>query len=199
MGPTAVLDYVEIWTPDRPARSLFAVQTTSFRPFYTCFNSFIRMAEKSYWDANCLLVGQEIPRTLWYVNINLKVKVTHWHAVQSQKRDRDTAPSPYANGIGVQLHASAALTLERPDSHSAGSRVGLWAYLDGMENFVSVGTRSPDHPAYTNHSKIQFVRINWDTVLSGWAENPDNWNFFENMLHWQFAVQLLLFTVYTCV
>jgi len=57
--------------------------------------------------------------------------------------------STFANGVGGELHVSAALTLERPDSHSAGSRVGLWAYLDGMENVISVGIRSPDRPAYT--------------------------------------------------
>ena len=46
--------------------------------------------------------------------------------------------STFAKGVGGQLHASAALALERTDRPSAGSRVGLVAYLDGMERVFSL-------------------------------------------------------------
>jgi hypothetical protein len=33
------------------------------------------------------------------------------------------------------------------------------------------------------------MRINWDSEQCGYAENPDNWILFENMLHWQFELK----------
>jgi hypothetical protein len=75
--------------------------------------------------------------------------------------------SKFANGMGGQLHASVAWTLEGTDIHSTGSWVVLWAYLDGVENIASAGIQSPDRPAHTNHSKIPFIRINRDAETVG--------------------------------
>ena len=47
--------------------------------------------------------------------------------------------------------------------------------------------------------EFHFFRINQDGQPSGYAESPGNWIFFENRLHWQFQVRLLLFTVCTFV
>ena len=41
------------------------------------------------------------------------------------------------------------------------------AHLDSMENITSAGIRSPDRPAHTNHSKIPYTRIIWDTEAAG--------------------------------
>jgi hypothetical protein len=41
---------------------------------------------------------------------------------------------------------------------------------------------------YTYYSRSPLIRIKWDGKPSGYAENPDNWIFFENRLHWQFEV-----------
>jgi len=54
---------------------------------------------------------------------------------------------------------------------------------------------------------FDFSITSWETYfsnivefhLSGYAENLDNWIFFENRLHWQFEVRLLLCTVCTWV
>jgi hypothetical protein len=37
------------------------------------------------------------------------------------------------------------------------------------------------------YRRTPLIRINWDGEPSGYAENPDNWIFF-NSLHWQFEV-----------
>jgi hypothetical protein len=41
------------------------------------------------------------------------------------------------------------------------------------------------------YSRTPLIRINWDGEPSGYAENPDNWTFFKNKLHWQFEVEKL--------
>jgi len=41
---------------------------------------------------------------------------------------------------------------------------------------------------YTYYNRSPLIRIKWDDKQSGYAENPDNWIFFENRLHWQFEV-----------
>jgi hypothetical protein len=43
--------------------------------------------------------------------------------------------------------------------------------------------------ALHTHSTTPTIRINWDCELSGYAENLDNWIFFENRLHFQFKVE----------
>jgi len=45
--------------------------------------------------------------------------------------------------------------------------------------------------------EIPLIRIIWDREPPGYAENPDNGVFFENRLHWQFEVRLLLLTLRT--
>jgi hypothetical protein len=39
------------------------------------------------------------------------------------------------------------------------------------------------------YSITQITRIKWDRQPSGYAENPNNWTFFENRLHSQFKVE----------
>ena len=68
----------------------------------------------------------------------------------STEEKQGYSSSTFANGVAGQLHASAALTLERPDNHKGGSRVSLGAYFDVMENVACNGIRSPDHPNHTN-------------------------------------------------
>jgi len=38
------------------------------------------------------------------------------------------------------------------------------------------------------NSRTPIIWIDWDGDPSAYAENPDNWIFFENRLHWQFEV-----------
>jgi len=52
---------------------------------------------------------------------------------------------------------------------------------------------------HTTYSRTALIVINWHGQPSRYAENPDNWIFFENRSHWQFEVRLLLFTECTCV
>jgi hypothetical protein len=46
---------------------------------------------------------------------------------------------------------------------------------------------------YIRYSRTQIIRIIWGGVSSGYAENPDNWIFFGNRLHYQIEVRLKLF------
>jgi hypothetical protein len=52
---------------------------------------------------------------------------------------------------------------------------------------------------YAIYSRSTLIPINWDGEPSRYAKNVDNQFFFENRLHWQFEIWLLLFTVCTCV
>ena len=49
--------------------------------------------------------------------------------------------------------------------------------------------------AYSNknsYPRTPLIQINREGQPSGHAENPDYWLFFENRLHWQFEIRLLL-------
>ena len=43
--------------------------------------------------------------------------------------------------------------------------------------------------------ELHLYGLNWDGEPSGYAENPDNWIFFLNRLHWQSEFRPLLLTV----
>jgi len=66
-------------------------------------------------------------------------------------------------------------------------------------NLSDDGHKRPKHrhTVYIINIRTLLFRINWDSKLSGYAENLDKWIVFESRLHWQFEVRLLLFTVCT--
>ena len=53
-------------------------------------------------------------------------------------------------------------------------------------------TRRGDGQAQiSSYSRNTVIRINWDGEPAGYAENPDNWIFFENRLQRQFGCYYL--------
>jgi hypothetical protein len=51
--------------------------------------------------------------------------------------------------------------------------------------------------AFMKYSATPLIRINWEGEASGYAENSDNWFFFENRLHWQFInYYVILYSTY---
>ena len=97
-----------------------------------------------------------------------------------------------------KLHVTSALIL------GPGPTYILGAVRCGEEKVFSGGTAQSElprrvglHTVYTCRTPL--ILINWDCQPSRYAENPDNWNFLENIPHWQSEVRLLLFTVCTYV
>ena len=74
----------------------------------------------------------------------------------------------------------------------------------GVPAFSYMYSRTESHPDMQKISVPAFNYVHSRTGLIGKESHPDMQKirvigfFFENRLHWQFAVRLLLFTVCTC-
>ena len=44
-------------------------------------------------------------------------------------------------------------------------------------NMLVVLTKKPPSSHFFTYSRITLIQINWDSEISGYAENPDNWIF----------------------